>query len=315
MPRQIILDVDPGHDDAMAILLAARHLDVLGITTVSGNQTIEKVTANALKVLELAELTHIPVARGMVRPLVSEPRHAAIIHGETGLDGADLPEPTTPLDPRHAVEFIVETVRAHEGVTLVPTGPLSNIGAALRRAPDIAGRVREISLMGGSTGGGNVTAAAEFNIYCDPEAAHIVYSSGAPIKMSGLNVTWQAAATAERRERIRGLGNRTGQVVASWLDFFSARVKAVFNLDGGSLHDAVAVTWLIDPSLIRSQMMHVAVELEGGLTRGMTVCDQRHPAYNGEGVLRRQPPNVEVGLQLDVERFFTLLYDTLATYP
>ena len=315
MLRKIILDVDPGHDDAIAILLAARHLDMLGITTVSGNQTIEKVTTNALKVLELAGLTDVTVAKGMAGPLISEPLHAAIIHGETGLDGADLPEPTTPLDPRHAVEFIVETVRSQGGVTLVPTGPLSNIGSALRRAPDIVDCIQEISLMGGSMVGGNVTAAAEFNIYCDPEAAHIVFSSGVPIKMSGLNITWQAAATAERRERFRNLGNHTGQVAAAWLDFFSGQVKAVFNLDGGSLHDAVAVAWLIDPTLIGSQRMHVAVELKGDLTRGMTVCDQRCPVHSGEGVLHRHPPNVEVGLELDVERFFALLYDTLATYP
>lgn len=315
MPRKIILDVDPGHDDAMAILLAARHLDVLGITTVAGNQTIEKTTINALKVLELAELTHIPVARGSARPLVSEPLHAPIIHGETGLDGAELPEPTTSLEPRHAVEFIVETVRGRNGVSLVPTGPLTNVGTALRRAPDIAERIPEISLMGGSVGGGNTTAAAEFNIYCDPEAAHIVFSSGIPIKMSGLNITRQAAATVGRRDRIRSLGNRTGRVVAGWLDFFSARVKEVFNIDGGSLHDAVAVAWLIDPTLIKSEMMHVAVELKGELTRGMTVCDQRYPSQVTGGIRRRLPSNVEVGMELDVERFFALLYDSLAAYP
>ncbi len=315
MLRKIILDIDPGHDDAIAILLAARHLDVLGITTVSGNQTIDKVTTNALKVLELAGLSHIPVAKGMARPLISESLHAPGIHGETGLDGAVVPEPTMPLDPRHAVEFIIETVRSQDGVTLVPVGPLTNIGAALRRAPDIAGRIPEISLMGGSVGGGNTTAAAEFNIFCDPEAAHIVFDSGIPIKMSGLNVTRQAAATAERRRRIRDLGNHTGQVVADWLDFFSARVKAVFNIDGGSLHDAVAVAWLIDPTLVESKMMHVAVELKGGLTRGMTVCDQRYQGYSGGGIHQRLSPNVDVGLMLDVERFFNLLIDTLATHP
>jgi pyrimidine-specific ribonucleoside hydrolase len=213
------------------------------------------------------------------------------------------------------VEFIIETVRSQDGVTLVPVGPLTNIGAALRRAPDIAGRITEISLMGGSVGGGNTTAAAEFNIFCDPEAAHIVFDSGIPIKMSGLNVTRQAAATAERRRRIRDLGNHTGQVVADWLDFFSARVKAVFNIDGGSLHDAVAVAWLIDPTLVESRMMHVAVELKGGLTRGMTVCDQRYQGYSGGGIHQRLSPNVDVGLMLDVERFFNLLIDALATHP
>jgi pyrimidine-specific ribonucleoside hydrolase len=315
MSRKVILDVDPGHDDAMAILLAARHLKVLGITTVHGNGTIDKTTVNALKILEVADLTHIPVAKGMSLPLINELHTGAMIHGETALDGIDLPEPTTPLDPRHAVDFIVETVRTQEGVSLVPTGPLTNVGAALRQASDIAERIQEISLMGGSVGGGNATAAAEANIFHDPEAAHIVFSSGVPIKMSGLNITRQASATAERRERMRALGNRTGEVSAAWLDFYAGRLEYLHKLDGASLHDAVAVAWLIDPTLVEFKMMHVAVELKGDYTRGMTVCDQRHRIDVGEGVRRRLPPNVEVGMELDVERFFELLLDTLATYP
>ena len=315
MPHKIILDVDTGHDDAMAILLAARHLDVLGITTVAGNQTLNKTTTNTLKVIELAGLTHIPVAKGSSLPLVEKSRHAPQVHGESGLDGYDLPEPTTPLDPRHAVEFIVETVRAHDGVTLVPTGPLTNVAAALRHAPDIIERIREISLMGGGLNRGNITATAEFNIYCDPEAAHIVFSSGIPIKMAGVNITEQADALPEHRQRMRAMGNRTGEVAAAWLDFYAARLKEVANRPGATLHDAVSVAWLIDSTLVESKMMHVAVELKGGLTRGMTVCDQRYQGYSGGGIHQRLSPNVDVGLMLDVERFFNLLIDTLATHP
>ncbi|MFZ5916681.1 MAG: nucleoside hydrolase [Chloroflexota bacterium] len=315
MTRKVILDMDPGHDDALAILLAARHLEVLGITTVHGNGTVEKTTVNTLKILEVAGLTHIPVARGMAAPLINELHTGAMIHGESALDGVDLPEPTTPLDARDAVTFIIETVRAHEGVTLVPTGPLTNVATALRRAPDIAGRIPEISLMGGSAAGGNITASAEANIYHDPEAAHIVFSSGVPIKMAGLDITRQAAATAERRERMRALGNRTGQVAAAWLDFYAGRLELLHHLDSASLHDVVSVAWLIDPTLIQSKTMHVVVELKGEHTRGMTVCDRRPGVDVDDDINRRLPPNTEVGLTLEVERFFEQLITTLATYP
>ena len=209
MTQKVILDCDPGHDDAMAILLAAKRLDVLGITTVAGNQSIDKVTTNALKVVELAGLTRIPVAQGAAHPLVRAPRHAPEIHGQTGLDGPDLPVPATKPVNMHAVDFIIVTVMRTDGVTLVPTGPLTNIALALRKEPRIAGRIPEICLMGGSRTHGNVTAAAEFNIYFDPEAAHAVFTSGIPIKMVGLNVTEQVIATPPRRQQ-----NRHGVVVA-----------------------------------------------------------------------------------------------------
>lgn len=319
--RKVIIDCDPGHDDALAILLAAKHLDVLGITTVAGNQTLDKVTANALKVLEFAELTHIPVAKGMGRPLVRPPRHAPEVHGETGLDGPDLPPPTTPLHPQHAVDFIIETLMSTDGVTLVPIGPLTNIATALRREPRIAGRVWEISLMGGSLTFGNSTPAAEFNIYVDPEAAHVVFSSGVPIKMCGLNLTRQVLAGPAEIERIRALGNRTGRIVAEFLTFYSERIRARSGLIGGALHDPCAVAWLIDPTLIEATPLHVTVELRGEHTLGMTVCDYRHLRSAGadagdiEGVHRGEPPNAEVGLRIDAPRFFDLLVNTLAQYP
>ncbi|MEZ4661030.1 MAG: nucleoside hydrolase [Caldilineaceae bacterium] len=217
--RKVIIDCDPGHDDALAILLAAKHLDVLGITTVAGNQHIDKVTANALKIVEFADLTHIPVAKGCGLPLVKPPMYAPEVHGETGMDGPELPTPTTPLDPRHGVDFLIDTVMAHDEVTLIPTGPLTNVASALRREPRIAERIPLISLMGGGLTCGNSTATAEFNIYVDPEAAHVVFSSGIPIKMCGLNLTRQANATDVEIARCRALGNRTGQIVAELLVF------------------------------------------------------------------------------------------------
>ena len=318
--RKVIIDCDPGHDDALAILLAAKHLDVLGITTVAGNQSLDKVVANALKIVEFAGLTHIPVCRGADRPLVKPALHAANIHGETGLDGPALPDPTTPLHPSHGVDFIIDTLMATDDVTLIPTGPLTNIGLALRQEPRIAARIAEISLMGGGLTHGNTTAAAEFNIYVDPEAAHIVFSSGIPIKMCGLNLTRQANATAVEVERIRALGNRTGKIVAELLDFFRSTIKKVFGIDGGALHDPCAVAALIDPTLITFEPMHVAVELHGEHTYGMTVCDHRHMRITGGDIatIGKRPglqPNAEVALLLDAERFFNLLTETIAMYP
>ena len=318
-PLKVILDVDTGQDDAVAILLAARHLDVLGITTVAGNQSLEKVTRNTLKVLELAGLTALPVAAGMSRPLVGRPVDAAEVHGESGLDGADLPEPTRPIEPRHAVDFIVETVMQVDDVALVPTAPLTNIATALRREPRLVSRIKLISLMGGSLTHGNQTPAAEFNIWSDPEAAAIVFSSGVPIKMCGLNVTRQVLATPARLERLRAPGNRVGLAVADMLEFYGSRVRHLYGLEGAALHDPCAVAALIDPSLLTFRRMHVDIELHGTLTRGMTVCDVRHfgndVIHGPEAAPRGGLPNAEVAVAVDVERFFDLLLDTLATYP
>ena len=318
--RKVILDCDPGHDDALAILLAAKHLDVLGLTTVAGNQHIDKVTTNALKILEFSEMTHIPVAKGCELPLVKPPMYAPEVHGESGLDGPALPIPTTPLEPRHGVDFLIDTVMDHDEVTLIPTGPLTNVASALRREPRIAQRIPLISLMGGGLTCGNSTATAEFNMYVDPEAAHVVFSSGIPIKMCGLNLTRQANATHVEIARCRALGNRTGQIVAELLVFFAGTVKEIFGITGGSLHDPCAVAALIDPTLIEFEPMHVAVELKGEHTYGMTVCDHRHLRGIGNeiraiGKRKGQEPNAEVGLRIDVERFFDLLIDTVGMYP
>ncbi len=315
----VLLDGDPGHDDMLAILLAARHLDVVGITTVSGNQSLDKVTRNALVVVEMAGLTHIPVAKGLARPLVNDPVYAPEIHGVTGLDGVDLPEPTTPLAPQRAVDFILEQSRLHDDLWLVPTGPLTNVAAALITDPSLAGRLGGISMMGGSTTYGNSTPAAEFNIWVDPEAADVVFRSGVPINMLGLNVTRQASATRVEIERMRGAGGRVARTVADLLEFYRSSLEHVFGLQGASLHDPLAVAVLIHPELFEMQRMHVGIELHGTLTRGMTVCDYRYVGRGGalagrDAIGRAEAPNAEVAVAMDVPGFFDLLVDTLGRY-
>src|SRR4051794_142426 len=258
-----IIDCDPGHDDVMAILLGARTLDLQGITTVFGNASLEQTTRNARQTVEFAELTDIPIAMGIARPLVREVRHAPEVHGETGLDGPVLPPPTVPLAEEHATERIIAEAQSRDDLALVPIGPLTNIAAALYRDPSLPERVKQISLMGGSLTFGNATPAAEFNIWCDPEAAHVVFTSGIPIKMVGLNVTHQVLATPEYRDKIRAIGKRTSTNVADMLNFYSARESALTGLAGGSMHDPLAVAALIEPDILTFESMHVAVELTG----------------------------------------------------
>ncbi len=320
MKPTAIIDCDPGHDDVMALLLGGRHLDLVGITTVFGNASLDKTTQNARKTVEFAELTSVPIARGASRPLVREVRHAPEVHGETGLDGPELPQPEIPLNEQHAVDFILDKSRAVEGLCLAPVGPLTNVAMAIQRDPTLSGRVRQISLMGGSVGSGNSTPAAEFNIWCDPEAAHVVFTSGIPIKMVGLNATREVPATAERRAQIRSLGNRTGGIVADLLDYYSERSRILFGRPGGPMHDPLAVAALIDPEILTFEPMHVAVELRGEHTYGMTVCDTRDIQDEGlppeaRGVGRGQSPNAEVAVAANADRFWELFLDTLRTYP
>jgi inosine-uridine nucleoside N-ribohydrolase len=308
-----IIDCDPGHDDVMAILLGGRTLDILGITPVHGNASLVDTTRNARQTVEFAGLTSIPIAVGMPRPLVREPRYAPDTHGKSGLDGPTLGPPTVPLHPQHAVDFILDQSRTVEDLYLVPVGPLTNIACALQRDPTLPTRVKGISLMGGSLTVGNSTPTAEFNIYCDPEAAHVVFTSGIPIKMVGLNVTHQVLATAERRAQIRKIGSTTSTHVADMLDFYSRHEAA-----GGSMHDPLAVAALIDPEVLTFEPMHVAIELNGAHTYGMTVCDARHLRHDGPGVRhapRGAPPNAEVAVAVNADRFWELFLDALATYP
>jgi inosine-uridine nucleoside N-ribohydrolase len=307
--RRIILDCDPGHDDAIAILLAAHSptLTLEAITTVAGNQTVEKMARNALRVCSLAGIRDVPIAAGMTRPLVRELRVAADIHGSSGLDGPTLPEPDLALAPLHAVDLLIEKLLASNGdITLVATAPLTNIATALRREPRIIPKIQEIVLMGGAIGVGNTTPAAEFNIYVDPEAAHAVFTCGRPLTMIGLDVTHQAQATPAVRERIRALGTPVAQLVDGLLEFFADTYLQVFGFPAPPVHDPCAVARVIDATLLRAKPMHVDIELHGEHTTGRTVCD----LYGSTG----QPANAEVGLELDVPRFWDLLIDTLATY-
>ncbi len=307
----VIIDCDPGQDDAVALLLALaspEQLDVLAVTTVSGNVPLELTAANARRVVELAGRSQVPVYAGCDRPLLRPPVTAEHVHGHTGLDGADLPQPATALAPGHAVEAIVALLRDRPSgtVTLCPIGPLTNIAMALRLAPDIAERIARIVLMGGAAGPGNVTPSAEFNIYVDPHAADIVFRSGVSIVMHGLDVTHQALVTAERLAAIAAIDTPVSRAVVGMLDFYGGRSRAV---DGGGapLHDPCAVAYLLDPGLFRGRECHVAIETEGVHTLGRTVVDRsgRPDA----------PPNATVIDEIDADGFFALLTERLARLP
>jgi inosine-uridine nucleoside N-ribohydrolase len=304
--KPVILDVDPGHDDAVALMLACGHpeLNLLAVTTVAGNVSLEKTTRNALRVLSLVGCTDVPLGAGASEPLARPLHTAEDIHGKSGLDGPEeIPEATFEPDERGAVELIADTLQASpEPVTLVPVGPLTNVATFLREHPDLKDRIARISLMGGSIGLGNTTPAAEFNIYVDPEAAREVFESGLPITMSGLNVTHQAGAGPAERQRLRATG-RVGGVAAGFLDFFAAAYEGVFGFDAPPLHDPVAVAAVLEPHLLKTRPMRVDIECVSDLTRGETVCD----FYGVTG----KEPNAEVGVELDREGFFELLYGAL----
>jgi purine nucleosidase len=307
MPRKIILDCDPGHDDAMAILLAHGSPDVelVAITTVAGNQTLPKVTRNALRMCTVAGITDVPVAAGCALPLVRQQIVAPEIHGESGLDGPDFPEPTVQLDPRHAVDVIVETVMAAEPgeITLVPVGPLTNIAMAMRREPAIVDRVREVSLMGGAYTRGNTTPAAEFNILADPEAAAAVFDAPWKVTMIGLDLTHQAGADEDVIRRISAIGTPLAKISVELLTFFASTYKEVAGMDAPPVHDPCAVAYVIDPTLMVTKDAYVAVELKGDLTYGATVTDFLD-AYG-------RPHNTQVATELDVARFWDLFVSAL----
>ena len=294
-----ILDCDPGHDDMVAILLAAAdpRIHLLAITTVAGNGTLERTTHNARAVCSLAGIREVPIAAGAPGPLVGTLRTAAHVHGESGLEGAELPTPDVPLAREHAVELMARLLgESAQPVTLVPTGPLTNVALLLRTHPELTERVSEIVLMGGSTDAGNVEPLAEFNIHVDPEAAAVVFSSGLPVTMCGLNVTHQALATDEVLGRLRALGTPLADTVVRLLGFFRDRYRDIWGLPAPPVHDPVAVARVIDPALVRCVDAHVAVELHGAHTRGATVCDRF-------GV-RGRAPNARVAVELDTDRFW-----------
>jgi inosine-uridine nucleoside N-ribohydrolase len=304
----VLVDCDPGHDDAIAIVTAARYADLVGITTVAGNAPLDRTTHNALVMRDLLGLD-VPVHSGSARPLVAEPKFAAFVHGESGLDGADLPPPTTPLDGTDAVRFIVDTCRQRDHIWLVPVGPLTNIALALRTAPDLADRIAGISLMGGGTFG-NRTSAAEFNIWADPEAAAIVFGSGVRLTMAGLDVTHQFQATPDRIARIRALPGRLAELLAGLMDFFAGTYLGRHDpgsIQGPAVHDPLAVLAVTHPGLFERAARHVVVETTGDHTRGMTVIDHRH-------LVERLAPNCDVLTGVDADAGFDLITDAVAQF-
>jgi len=307
MATKIILDCDPGHDDAIAMLLAWGNPDIelVGVTTVMGNQTIEKVTRNALAVARVAGMTGVPFARGAHRPLVRQVEVADSIHGESGLDGPVLPDADIELDPRHAVDFIIDTIMASEPgeITLVPTGALTNIAMAVRKEPRIASRVKQVVLMGGGVNVGNWSATSEFNIVIDPEAAHIVFNESWPLTMVGLDLTHEALATPEVAAAIAAVGTAPARFVGELLDFFGHTYRDQQGFDYPPVHDPCAVAFVIDPTVMQTVRVPLDVELTGTLTLGMTVADFRAPAPDD--------CTTQVARKLDHPKFWALVVDAL----
>ena len=302
---RILLDCDPGHDDVIAIVVAARHTEMVGITTVAGNAPLEQTTHNTLVLRDMLGLD-VAVHSGADRPLDRDLEAAPDIHGVSGLDGADLPVPTTPLDGTDAVRFIIDSCHEHDGLWLVPTGPLTNIALALRSDPSIARRVAGISLMGGGSFG-NRTAVGEFNIWGDPEAAAEVFACGAPIVMAGLDVTHRFRATPQRIERLRQVGGTLAVTLADLLVFFSDMYRAAHDegsIDGAAIHDPLAVLALTHPELFTRAARHVAVETNGRLTRGMTVIDERR-------VVHRLAANTDVLTSVDAAQAFDIVVEAV----
>jgi len=309
MAIPVLLDCDPGHDDALAITLALARpeLEVLGITTVAGNASLDNTTRNALRVLALLGRPDVPVAAGAATPLVRELETAPQVHGVSGLDGADLPEPRSAARPEGAVEFLRATLAAAPApVTLIPTGPLTNVALLLRTYPAIAQRIAAISLMGGSMGAGNWTAAAEFNIWVDPEAARIVFRSGLPLTMHGLDVTHKALMGLPEADRLEALGTRVGRVFADLLRFFTRFHVERYGTDQTPIHDAVAVAHVALPGIVTTVPYHVDVAIDSDITRGRTVVDNRgQPGMT---------PNVDVALDIDRAAFADLVVEAVGRY-
>jgi purine nucleosidase len=311
-PRRILIDCDPGIDDALALLLALRspELHVEAVTVVAGNVPVDRGAANALRLVELAGRPEVPVARGARRPLLRQPITGEAIHGENGLGGVIFPEPSARLDPRHAVDLLIDAVTAHPGeVTLVAIAPLTNVALAVLKEPAIAGLIPEIILMGGSLGAGNLTAAAEYNVFADAEAARIVFNSGIPITMLQLTATCQAVLTRRHLAEWNASGSPLAAAAAAMADHY-LRVYERRGLPGGHLHDPLAVGLAIDRTLaLESERLRIEIETRGEFTDGATVADRR-PGRSAE-----LQPNADVPLRIDGDRFVRMLAERLSTPP
>jgi inosine-uridine nucleoside N-ribohydrolase len=307
--KNIILDCDPGHDDMIAIILAcaSSKINLLGITTVAGNQKGDKTLNNALKTLTLIGETHIPVARGFNKPLFRELTVAPHIHGDSGLDGADLPEPGIEPSELGAVDFIVHTLQNEpKNCFIVATGPLTNIAMVLFKNPELTKKIERIVIMGGALFDSNITPSAEFNIYVDPEAAKIVLDSGLPITMVTLDVSNKALFTPRDIEKIECMGGNISKIVGGLLHFFYRTNMDTFGFRGAPLHDPITVAYTIDPGILETKPLSVDVETRGELTRGRTVAD----VYGITG----KKPNVEVSFKLDLDRYKKLVFDAVKKY-
>lgn len=306
---KVILDVDPGHDDAVAILLAAasESLDLRGITVVAGNQTLPKTTLNARRICTAAGITDVGIYEGTGSPLVRDQVTGEFIHGGSGLDGPEFSPPYVEVRDKGAVDFMLdELVEADDGITIAAVGPLTNVALALIREPQVKANVDEIVVMGGSMGIGNYTAAAEFNIFADPEAAHVVFETGVPVTMVGLDVTRQAEITPPVMKRLREIGNRVTDLTLEMLDYYWSTYKRAFDLDNPPLHDPCVVAYLIDREVITTKAMRVDVDLNSGIDYGRTVCDY----YGRSG----REVNAKVGIELSSELFWEILLSNLEKY-
>jgi purine nucleosidase len=307
--KRVIIDTDPGHDDAFALLMAmasAKDIELDAITTVAGNVPLDKTTYNALRLRELVGRHGIPVYAGCSRPMMNDLVTAEYVHGATGLDGPVLPEPTHGVEPEHAVDYLVDTLRvaADSSITICLIGPMTNMAMALVKAPEIAAKIAEFVIMGGSFhAGGNVTPTAEFNVYVDPHAAHVVLSSGVPMTFMPLDVTHQAQATPSRVSAFRALGAPVGEAVGAMLDFVERFDITHYGFEGFPLHDPTVVAYLIEPDIFTMRSGEVTVATDSGPAHGMTIADWHS-----------QESNAQVALSLDADRFYELLVDRLGRY-
>jgi len=305
MKRKIILDCDPGHDDAIALMLAGYHKDieVSGVSVVSGNQTLEKTGLNTLNLVQYLGLD-IPVSLGSKRPIIKEEEVCEVIHGESGLDGVDFPPLRKTFDKRHAIDLIKDlTLNTKDKVTIVTTGPMTNLGLAIRVYPEILENIEEIVLMGGSYTNGNVSPAAEFNIFTDPEAAHICFNSGVKVTMIGLDITRKVLVLPEIVERMDKINNHASKLFVDLMKVFNENQKKVFGFPGGPLHDPVTIAYLIEPSLLTIKHMHCSIDISHGPSYGRTNCDvfdYQHNAFN-----------TYVATDINVNKFWKIIEDTM----
>jgi len=306
--RKIILDCDPGHDDAIAILLAGNHpeIELCGITVECGNQTLAKTGRNALNIVQYLGI-QVPVCLGVPEPLIKEKEVCPAIHGESGLDGFDFPPLKIDFDSRKAVNFIIETLlNSKEQITVVTTGPMTNLALALKIEPRIKEHIEEVILMGGSFTNGNVTPAAEFNIQCDPEAAYIVFTSGCTIKMFGLDVTRQVLVLPEIISRMEKIQNNASLFFTKLMKVFNENQKKVFGFEGGPLHDPVTLAYIIDPSVVGLSFVHCDIDISRGSSYGRTNCD----IFD----YMKLPKNTFVARSIDVKKYWDIIEEGLKRY-